>query len=106
LFGLWNVYFARARLQSAYEIAEQLLRRAQSVNDPKLVLYAQLALGITSFWMGKLVAARQHLETAISLYDRERDGALALRYAGINAGVWCLSYAAFTLLEFGYRSRP
>ena len=47
LFGLWNVYFARARLRSAYDIAEQLLRRAQSANDPKLVLYAQLALGIT-----------------------------------------------------------
>jgi predicted ATPase len=102
LFGLWNVYFARARLRSAYELAEQLLRRAQSAHDPTTVLYARLALGITSFFMGKFVAARQHLETAISLYDRGRDAGLALRYGGINAGVWCLSYAAFTLLHLGY----
>ena len=36
LFGLWNVYFGQARLRSAYALAEQLLRRAQSANEPGL----------------------------------------------------------------------
>jgi predicted ATPase len=48
-----------------------------------------------------LLLAKEHLEMAISLYDRERHRPLALRY-GLDAGVNCLSYAAWTLWHLGY----
>ena len=49
LLGLWAVYYLRGELRTAYELAEQLLRRAQSAHDPALLLYAHHALGDTSF---------------------------------------------------------
>jgi hypothetical protein len=35
LFGLWLLYFLRAELPKAHELAQQLLPRAQSSNDPR-----------------------------------------------------------------------
>ena len=78
LLGLWAVYYLRAELRTAYELAEQLLRRAQSAHDPALLMYAQHALGYTSFSMGEWLLAREHLEMAISLYDPERHRRSAL----------------------------
>ena len=45
LFGLWIVYLVRGELRRAYELAEQLLRRAQSAHDPALLMYAQYRSG-------------------------------------------------------------
>jgi predicted ATPase len=52
--------------------------------------------------MGELLLAREHLEMALSLYDRERHRPLAFRYGGVDVGVLCLSYAAVTLWYLGY----
>jgi predicted ATPase len=49
-----------------------------------------------------LLLAREHLETAISLYDPERHRPLTFRYFGVDAGVQCLSIAAMTLCQLGY----
>jgi predicted ATPase len=87
----------RGELPKAYELAEQLLRRAQSAQNPTLSLYVHHALGCTSFSMGEWLLARDHLEMAISLYDRERPMAI-----GIDTGVNCLSYMALTLWTLGY----
>ena len=105
LWGLWVVYLSRAQLKAAYELAEQLLRRAQSVHDPGLLLLAQRALGNTSFRIGELLLAKEHLEMAISLYDPERHRLLAFSYGGTDQGVNCLSFAAMTLWQLGYPDR-
>ncbi len=39
---------------------------------------------------------------AIPLYDRERHRPLVFSYGGLDAGVICLSYAAWTLWQLGY----
>jgi predicted ATPase/class 3 adenylate cyclase len=102
LLGMYYVHFLRAELRTAHELAENLQRRAQGAHDPALLLLAQCALGQISFQMGELLLARKHLEIAISLYDRDRHRTLAFRYAGVDAGVRCLSYAASTLSSLGY----
>jgi predicted ATPase len=102
LLGLWYVLLLRAELRTAYELAEQLLRRAQSAHNPALLLYARYALGVTWFRMGEFLPAREHLETALSLYDPKRHRPLIFRYLGVDAGVYCLSYAAWTLWHLGY----
>jgi predicted ATPase len=102
LFGLWASYLVRGELRMASELAEQLLRLADSANDPALRLYAQTALGHTSFWMAEFFPAREYLESAISIYEPERHRPLALRYLGVDAWVYCLSGAALTLWELGY----
>lgn len=59
----------RGELRRADELAHQLLRLAQSSHDPALLLYARYVLGNTSFWMGELLRAQEHLGLAISIYD-------------------------------------
>jgi class 3 adenylate cyclase/predicted ATPase len=100
LFGLWIVNILRGHIPRAYELAEQLLRRAQSAHDPGLLLLAESTLGQTWFSMGEFLRAREHLEMAISLYDPERP--LAFRHGGVDAGVIGLSYVAWTLWQLGY----
>jgi predicted ATPase len=100
LVGLWIVHHMRGHLRRAHELAKQLLQLALSKQELPLLLYARQCIGITSFYMGELVSAREHLEIAISLYDPERSQ-LAFRF-GVDAGVGCLSFAAWTLWQLGY----
>jgi predicted ATPase len=102
LWGLWNVHWVRGESRAAYDLAEQLLRQAQSGHDPTLLVYAHLALGETSYYMGELLSARHNLEMAISLYDRERHRPMIFRYYGLDAGVRCLSLIAGCLSALGY----
>jgi class 3 adenylate cyclase/predicted ATPase len=102
LFGLWAIHLLRGELRKAYELAEQLLRRALSTHDPSLLLYARRALGNTSYFMGEFLPAREHLAYAITLYDPERHRPLVFRYGGFDAGVGSLSYAAWTLWQLGH----
>jgi predicted ATPase len=51
--------------------------------------------------MGELLLARQHIEMAISVYDRKQHRHL-VRLTGIDSEVQCLSYLAYTLWTLGY----
>jgi predicted ATPase/class 3 adenylate cyclase len=101
LFGLFSMYYLRDAIRTAYELAEQLLLRAQSAHDPALLMYAHVALGDASSQIGELLLAREHLEKAIPLYDFDRHRTLTFRF-GVDAGVNSLSYAARTLWLLGY----
>ncbi len=81
LFGLLFVHALRADLPTARQLGQQLHRLAQVANDSGLLLLAHLASGnvLSAGWFfggassrGDLPLARQHLETAISLYNPER----------------------------------
>jgi class 3 adenylate cyclase/predicted ATPase len=99
-FGLWLMYCIRGELRTAYELAEQLLRRAQSARDPAQLIDGHAALGQTLYFMGEFLPAKEHLENAISLYDPKRPQ--AFRNTRFYAEVFCLSYAAWILWELGY----
>jgi len=105
LLGVWAVHLTRGERRAPYELAERLLRRAQSVQEHGLLMQAHQVLGVTSFWMGKLLLAKEHHEAALSLYDPERHRPLAFRYGGIDVRVNCLLYAALTLWHLGYPDR-
>src|SRR5260370_4182505 len=67
-----------------------------------LLVYAHLALGETSLYMGELLLARKHLEMAIFLYDRERHRPMIFRYYGLDAAVRCLPLITPCLWHLGY----
>jgi predicted ATPase/DNA-binding winged helix-turn-helix (wHTH) protein len=104
LRGLWVFHEARAELQVARELAEQLLVLAQSLQDPVHLMEAHRALGNTLFWLGEFAPARRHLEQGIALYDVQQHRALAFLY-GTDPAVVCLSYAAWALWLLGYPDR-
>jgi predicted ATPase len=101
LVGLWRFHAVRAEYQTAHELEERLLRLAQSVQDPALLLEAHRPPGQTLFCLGELVQARAHLEQAIALYNPEQHHSHALLY-GNDAGVMCLSWLSWTLWVLGY----
>jgi predicted ATPase len=101
LHGLCRFYVTRGESQTGYELGEQLLSLAQSVQDPALLLEAYQALGLTLFCLGEFVPAREHLERGIALYDPQQYHFLAFPY-GLDPGVACLFLTVQTLWFLGY----
>ncbi len=101
LWGLWNFYIVRGRLQAAQDLGGQCMRLAEQIQDPVLLLHANYIVGDTHFWQGDIVAARAHLEQDLALADLQGRRPHALAY-GLDPGVACLSHAAWALWLLGY----
>jgi TOMM system kinase/cyclase fusion protein len=101
LIGLWAFYLARSEPRTARELGEQLLRLAQRVQDPALLLEAHVALGNTLVWLGEFAPAHAHLEQGIALYNPQQHRSHIFLY-GHDPGAWCLGFAAWALWHLGY----
>ena len=102
LWGLWGVYGARGEVQTERALAEQLLRLAQRLHDPDLLLEAHHALWATLFTSGELAAAQPHLDQGLRLYEPQRHRAHAALYSGHDPGTCCRQQAALGLWLLGY----
>ncbi len=103
LRGLTTFHFARAKLQTARDVAEQLLHLAQET--PTLtypLLAAHLALGITLFYQGEFPSALSHLGQSIILYDPQLHRPDQFQFSTADRKVSCLSYAARAMWLLGY----
>jgi predicted ATPase len=101
LWGLWVFYLVRAEFQTARELGEQLLRLAQRVHNPVILLGAHSALGTTLFYLGKFVPSKEHLQQSIALYEPQKHPFLAFRY-GQDPGGFCRCFAGLVLWFLGY----
>ena len=101
LSGLWGYYIVRAQLQTAQDLAEQVMRLAQNQDDPTLLIQAHFALGCTLFYRGEFESARQSLEAGMILSDTHPPQTNPARFVQ-DPGVACYSYAALTLCLLGY----
>jgi predicted ATPase len=101
LLGLSIYFVVRAELETAHELGEQLLDMAQGVQDPVLLVEARYALGVTCFWLGEFVTARNHLEQGIANYDPHRHHS-HIKVFGQDEGAVCLCRAALVLWYLGY----
>jgi class 3 adenylate cyclase/predicted ATPase len=101
LWGLWISHSLRAEHQVAYELAEQLLRLAQSGQDSAALLCAHRVMGESLFNLGEFAPARAHLEQSIALYHPQQHQALVSLY-GEALDVTCRSLEAWWLWFLGY----
>lgn len=99
LGSLYMLYQNRGELQAAREVAEQMLRLAQSVQNQHLLSVAHLALGGTLYWLGEFASARTHQEQAIALYNPPQHTRDTLV---VNPRVQGPYYASVTLWHLGY----
>jgi predicted ATPase len=99
--GLWNYYQVRPELRMAHTLGEQLLTLVQQSQDPSLLVAAYRALGTTLFHLGAPASAHTHFIQGIALYDPQQHRASTFLH-GEDAGVICLSRAAWTLWWLGY----
>jgi predicted ATPase len=101
LWGLSSFYVARADVQAAREIGEQLLSLAGRMQDSALLIEAYMRFGLPLYMQGELVRALGYLEQGLKLYDVQQHRTLAFRY-GQDPGVMGLCYAALVLWGLGY----
>src|SRR5208283_2945001 len=102
LWGLWNFYEVKGQLDTALQLARQMLQLAEESKDTALLLEANYALGDTLFWAGDFERSLQHVEQALKLYDRPKHHSLAFVYGGYDPAVACLAYSAWDLWMLGY----
>jgi class 3 adenylate cyclase/predicted ATPase len=101
LRGLWRCHQARGDTGRSYELAGDLLRLAERVHDTALFLEAYYARGTALFWRGDLVAAQEHFERVMALYDPGAHRSHAFVY-GSDPDVISRGYAAWTLWYRGF----
>ena len=101
LFGLRSFHLIRGELQPAFELAQQLVSLAESVQESGLLVEAHLAQGNSLFLFGKLIPALEHFDRAISLYDPQTHHVHAFVY-GLDPGVFCLGRSAWLLQLLGH----
>jgi predicted ATPase/predicted Ser/Thr protein kinase len=101
IYGLWTVHVIRADHQIADELADQLLRLAQQSGDPALLTRAHSVRAFSHDYMGNHLAAREHYEEALRLYDEKLERAI-INYFGSDSRVITLSRLNWTLLVLGY----
>ncbi len=107
LFGLWIFHAARAEMDDAVAVANQMLQLAAELDDDVARLVAHRAMTNTRFFLGDLAAARAHAENALALYKPAKHGGLASLY---SADPYVLSalFLAHTLARTGLveQARP
>ena len=101
LLGLRRFYADRGDSERVQELVEQLLRLAQSLQDPIFLSQVQSIYGMDLFHIGKFVSALEHLEEGIALYAPQKHYSQTFLY-GIDPGVLCQCYTARVLWFLGY----
>jgi class 3 adenylate cyclase/predicted ATPase len=104
LYGLITFHFSRADFATALGLAEHALAAADRGNDVHAQLAGHSMVGLISLALGRLHAARAHLEHASALLDPARRRPL-LEIFGIDLRVRSLVYLSWTLFALGYPSR-
>lgn len=100
LGGLQSVYLNRRQSTIAIELAQQMLSIADRLNRRDFRLWSHYAMGFALTGRGDYVQAREHLEQAAALYDRQRAGGYGFVQ---DPGPTCLIRLAFVIDELGYR---
>jgi adenylate cyclase len=103
--GLRTVYTTRAEHQQERDVIEEIRRLAQSVPDPAIQVIAHHAQGWPLFLAGEIVAAREHYEQLIALYDPQQHRSSGLFEDGFEVRIrsiaplplWFLGYPAQAL---------
>lgn len=101
LRGLYIFYVLTGKPRTARETAQQLLRLAESANDPVTLLSSHQTMGFTSMVLGDLPQARVYLERGIGFYDLERARSAPI-LAGPQPGVECLGNLSWVLWFLGH----
>jgi predicted ATPase len=100
LAGLFLFHLSRADIQSARQVAEQLMQIARASGDPYLLLNGHTVLLVAEFYGGEVVSANVHAETLFIRYDRQD----YLRFAtdvGYDARAIARAISACTLHALG-----
>ena len=99
-YGLWVGSLMRGELPAMRERSTAFLSDVEAKPDSPEAGVAQRTAGITHWFAGEYVEARDHLERALAIFQPGRDDDLAFRF-GQDAGVTAMLFLAHTLWPLG-----
>ncbi len=115
LRGLATFYWNRSELDTAIELAEQLLALARKTGDDRDLLGGYTVRGLAKHWQGRFRECLEDLDTALEVYDPKRHAVLALNYGtnqpvsaltyGTNQAVSAYQFSSWSHLALGYPER-
>jgi predicted ATPase len=97
LWGLFLFHRSRGEIDVAHGFGQRLLALAEGADDRGLLIEAHHALWATLFARGELLAARDHANRAVALYDPGPHASLAAVYGNHDPAVCALGHAAWAL---------
>jgi class 3 adenylate cyclase/predicted ATPase len=101
LRGLAYAYVIPGDPRRARPLVEQLLELAKRLKDPELLAYAHFDMGMNLLWSAELIAAREHLEQGIALYDPKWGRPASSRH-GFNCASQCHQFLTRVCWHLGY----
>ena len=101
LYGLWLSEYPRGALQTAHELAAELLSLAQQAQAPTLLVGAHRAMGTTLFYRGELTGGLEHFEQAVAYRATGQHPELIKLY-GQDLLALCLVSASWSLWSLGH----
>ncbi|MBE7384067.1 MAG: AAA family ATPase [Leptolyngbya sp. SIO1E4] len=102
LWGLFAAHIGQADLNTAGELAQQLLELAESSQDARFLVPACQAMGAVYCFQGRFAEARSQLERGVAAYDPDLHDDLTFTY-GQNPGIACISLLSTVLWLLGER---
>jgi class 3 adenylate cyclase/predicted ATPase len=100
-YGLWVGSYTRGELSPMRAHAETFLRDVEARPDSPEASVAHRAAGITHWFAGEYLEAREHLERALALFQPGRDDDLALRFGFLDPGVGAMAILPMVLWALG-----
>jgi predicted ATPase len=99
-YGVWVGSVTRAEIAQAQETAEAFLKDATRRPGSPEAGIAHRSYGMTRWFQGDFVGAREHVEQVLTIYDRDRDRELAFKF-GQDYGITAMSFLALVLWPLG-----
>jgi tetratricopeptide (TPR) repeat protein len=99
-YGVWVGSCTRAEIAQAQETAEAFLKDATRRPGSPEAGIAHRSYGMTRWFQGDFVGAREHTEQVLTIYDRDRDRELVFKF-GQDYGITAMSFLALVLWPLG-----
>ncbi|MFZ4656393.1 MAG: AAA family ATPase [Caldilineaceae bacterium] len=104
IWGLGSHYMIRGSLQEAYIWGQTCLKTVQEIQNPRFLLEVHCLLGLTAFYQGRFIDAKDHLLEGCRLYDPARDQQYVLEHAQ-DTGILCQSYMSIVEWFLGFSDK-
>ena len=100
-YGQWLLRWWKLELNTALELADEILAAAEDVKDPAMLLSGNCARGTALFFLGEMVSANEHQEKALAVFEPRQPLPEELEARRLDA----LSFLYFSLWGLGYPDR-
>ena len=105
VFGVWMAAYSSGNCEVSLSYTSELMSIAQNQSDPGILLQAHHCAWPMEFYIGNFVAAHNHIEAGLPLYDKEAHRDHPLLYVGHDPASCGYVFDALVLQALGQPDR-